>query len=277
MRDPTGKRDHISESQFPDESFYHPVLLRLTDDEDPDLPFFPYRCNRLQKIAESLHGGVCAAGDQDPIMSPLDALQRIEMIGIDAVRNHTESLRGNPECSADVSLHGQERIPATYLQSSQEGSRGADLRFPIHRDRVVNGAHCRESHPGDTEKAIRKALVVMNDIVFLFSFAQIFPGPDSERKRLGKASCAHTDEFKLVDRCSELTNMCHLEQMVGIIEIQTRQLVQRYSIRQCRIGRPGYHINSMPKAFERLAQVFDINSLAAAGRIPAVSQKTNLQ
>ena len=177
----------------------------------------------------------------------------------------------------DPLLHGEKRVPAPDLHPAQPASRRMNLRIPIHGDRMVDGGHRRIAACGDAEQTVGETLVVMNDIVSVPAPEQMTAGAEPEGEGFRKSPRTHAEEFELIERRGKIADLLDLEEMVRIVKIQTGDLVEGDAFIQLRIGGTRQDIDLVAELPERPAQVFDVNPLPPAGRIPAVGQKTDPQ
>ncbi len=106
---------------------------------------------------------------------------------------------------------------------------------------------------------------------------QITAGAEPEGEGFRKSPRTHAEEFELIDRRGKFADLLDLEKVVGVVKIQTGDLVQGDAFIQLRIGGTRQDIDLVAELPERPAQVFDVNPLPPAGRIPAVGQKTDPQ
>ena len=118
-------------------------------------------------------------------------------------------------------------------------------------------------------------MVIVYDVVLCLALSQMATGPEPEREGFGKAACAHTEVFVLIQRRGEVTEILDLEEMFRIVQIQAGQFVEVNARRKLRVGGTRQHIYPVTEFLKGMAEVFNVNPLPPAGWISSVRQQAD--
>ena len=125
-----------------------------------------------------------------------------------------------------------------------------------------------------TEKPIGKTLIIMNDVIVGTLDSEIMKHAPTEGKGLGKSAKGHAEKLKLIQRRCKRFYTVRLKQVIGIVEIESGKFVKGYVVDRLGIGGARYHVHPVSKVPERGTEVFDIDALTSAGRVPPIGQET---
>lgn len=168
--------------------------------------------------------------------------------------------RGQPP--RDALLHAGEAVPAAYGGPAPPVLGRVQIQPPVDGDGVVDGGDERGAEVA--EEAVSERLIVVDDIELPCAGGQMAPGPERERQRLRETAGPHRRDFEAVDPVAELVALRRTERIGLPVEVEARQLGERYALVEYGVGLGADDLDAVSEAGEFTGQVADVDALAAA-------------
>ena len=151
-----------------------------------------------------------------------------------------------------------------------------DLEAAVDGDRVVDRAEQGEVAL-DAEQAVAEALVVVDDVELADAAAQVVPGPQAERERLGELAADEGAHLDRIGPVLDLPDAWHPHRVVVVVDVQAGQLDQRDPLVEHRVGLPAEHLDVVAEVGQRLGEVPDVDALAADMGLSPVREDRDAQ
>ncbi len=170
-------------------------------------------------------------------------------------------------------LHLGEGVPAR-LGPALAGRLGVlHLQAAVHGDGVVDGAQHGQAVALHQQQAVAQALVVLDQVELVAAAAQVVPGPQGERQRLGEGAGGERGHLGPVPAVLELPDARHPHGEVVVVDVQAGQLHQGDAVVHQRVGLAGQDLGVVAHVDQGLGQVPGVDALAAHVGLAPVGQE----
>ena len=121
------------------------------------------------------------------------------------------------------------------------------------------------------QEAVRKALVIVNNVVLVVFIPEKLPGPEPEGVGLGKSHGGDADPFQQIDGIGQFFQRGGPEKVFRVVEVKAGEPRDPDVRVEKRIRGAGDHVDVMAQVLKGPAQILQVNALSAAVGITSVT------
>ncbi len=181
------------------------------------------------------------------------------------------------EFRCNALLHADKGVPAAHQQALFPGFRRGQRQFPVTGDRVMDGGDQRLTLSLQGQGAVAQRLIVVDDVIGRFVRAEVAGKPAAERIGFRKTAGQHAEILERIRERREVSGSKRRDMVGSCVQVQRRQRDEPDAVHQRRVGRPGDDVHLVSRPDQCLAEIMQVDALAAAVGVAAITEQGDFQ